>query len=528
MDLRRKLRLHSIAQMLLVVLVVALANLWASRTFFRLDLTEDKVYSLDLATRALMNRVDRPVTARVYFTRGLQAPYNNHEQVVVDTLEDLRAYSKGLLEIQVTDPTHYKELEEEARRFGIEPIQYRYQNANVSEMKKVYMGLALVYGDRQEVLPAITQTESLEYDLARAIRALVSTEEKKTIGWSTGFGEPDLMTGEGPLAIIRSKLVEDHQLQAVALGGAGMIPEEVDALFVVGPQRPLTDRALYQLDQFVMRGGALALFVTNTRPDMRSLRPQGVYHNLDALIGHFGVQVNRDVVVDRTRNGKMPFPVRQGKNVVRMQVNYPLIPVATKLDPASPVVKGLDSMMFPFASSLTLADPLPPDVQATVLAASTESSGRIKGIRTVDPTAYELVAPGEERGSFPLLVSLSGVWPSYYANKEAPRGPPDPAIPPDDPAARLRESAPARVVISGSADYVANNVAFMLNLADWMVQEEALIGIRSKSVKVPTLSPLEPQQLTAVKLINLLGGAGLLLIFSGIRAWLRRPARRAS
>jgi ABC-type multidrug transport system fused ATPase/permease subunit len=261
MHLRKRLLAHTWAQLFLVLVIVVLANLWSASTFTRIDLTREGVYSLDLTTRALMLQLDKPLLAKVYFTKGLQAPYNNHEQALVDKLEDLRAYSNGLMEIEVTDPTNVRELEAEARRFGIEPIQYRYQSTNVTEMKKVFMGVALVYGDRQEVLPAVTRVETLEYELARAVKRISADEGPRTVGWTLSNGEPNLLTGSGPLERIRNAISAEYNIQGVQLDGPEGIPEEVDALFVVGPQKPLSERSLYELDQFLMRGGSLAVFV---------------------------------------------------------------------------------------------------------------------------------------------------------------------------------------------------------------------------------------------------------------------------
>lgn len=518
MDLRRSLLANTWVQLILVIGIVITANMWSAGTFARLDLTADRVYSLDLATRALLYRLDKPLLAKVYFTKGLQAPYNNHEQILLDKLEDFRAYSKGLMDIEVADPTGLKELTEEAQRFGIEPIQYRYRSSQVTELKKVYMGVALVYGDRQEVLPAVTVTETLEYELARAVKRLVSEEGPRTVGWTLGNGEPNLLTGGGPLERIRNSLTEEYNLQGVDPSGEEGIPEDVDALFVVGPQKPFSPRAQYEIDQFLMRGGALAMFLSNTKPDMRTMRPQSVVHNLEAMLGKYGVQVNRDVVVDRARNGQMNFPVRQGRYMVRMPVNYPLIPRVNITAPDHPTVRGIETMLFPFASSIDLAEPLPGDLDATVLAKSTEASGRIRGIRTIDPQAYKIVAPGEERGEWPVLVALSGTFESAWANR---------AVPaqldgtPDDGAGRIRESAPTRLIAAGSADFVANNVAFVLNLVDWMVQDETLVSIRAKQVRVPQLDPIEPGQARLAKAANLLTGPLLLLVFGLVR-WASR------
>ena len=526
MDLRRRLLGHTWAQLALTFAVVVLVNTWAARTFWRVDLTEDRLYSLDLVTRSLVARLERPLTARVYFTRGLEAPYNNHEQVLVDKLEDLRAYSKGWMGVEVVDPSANPDAQEEARRFGIEPIQYRFRSASVTEMKQVWMGVALIYGDRQESLPAVTVTENLEYDLARALKRLVAEQGPRTIGWSSSFGEPDLFAGgQTPLERIRVALSAEYQLMPVALGGPGGVPEEVDVLYVVGPQRPVSERAQYQIDQHLMRGGALAVFLSNTKPDLRTLRPQAVYHGLEGLVGAYGVQVNRDLVVDRAHNGMMNFPVRQGKSIVSVPLSYPLIPKALQLHGEHPAVRGLTEMLFPFASSLSVAEALPQGVRSDVLAASDgQSSGRLRGVVTLDPAAFKARAPGEEPGAAPLLVALSGPWPSAFSSREIPRplvdGQPGD---PDDPGSRIREGAPARLVVSGSADFVANNVPFMLNLTDWLAEDESLINIRSKSVKQAAITPPSPERARVYTLLNLLGGSVLLAIFSIGRWFIRRP-----
>ena len=48
---------------------------------------------------------------------------------------------------------------------------------------------------------------------------------------------------------------------------------------------------------------------------MRSLKPQNLFHGMEPLLGHYGVQVNRDLLVDRVNNGRMTFPIRYGETV---------------------------------------------------------------------------------------------------------------------------------------------------------------------------------------------------------------------
>ena len=166
-------------------------------------------------------------------TEGLQAPYNNHQQTVLDVLRELSAYAQGRMRIELIDPTGDVEAIAAARQFGIAPIDYRYRTDGLSELRKVMMGVALIYGDRQASIPAVTQLETVEYDIAKALRELTSDEPKKVIGYTIGHGEPNLGTARGPLESLRSTLLERYGFVPVEIGGSGGVPDEVDALWVL-------------------------------------------------------------------------------------------------------------------------------------------------------------------------------------------------------------------------------------------------------------------------------------------------------
>lgn len=514
MGLRRLLRLNSVFQLIAVLVIVVLVNLLGQKHFSRLDLTEDRIHTLSAQARILAGRIDKPLLIKVFFTQGLEAPYNNHEQILVDKLNEFRAWSNGRIEVQVTDPTGVKDLEREAARYGIQPIQYRYRSADRQELKQVYMGVALIYGDRQDVMPAVTQVQTIEYDVARSIKALMNQEDRKQVGYVTGHEEPDLLTGRGPVETLRNRILENHDLVAIDL--TKPLPEELDALLIIGPQQPLGLREQYAVDQYLMGGGPVAVFVTNFKPDIRTGRALPIYHGLEALLGHYGFKVDRDLVADRKSNGQMRWPVRIGNQIVQQPINYPLIPKTTDLSKDSLVVRDLDTMMFPFVSSVTPLEPNPHGVDVQILARSTPESGRIPHVQRVDPGAYRLRDPAETQGAFPLLVSARGSFTSYFADKAIP----DPQ--PGDDEARIRESGTTRLVVAGSADFVANNLTFMQNLVDWMVEDGSLVAIRSKTVQVPSLEHQEPRTLQVAKAINLLGPAGLLVLFSVFRLVRRR------
>lgn len=533
---RRNLILNSHLQMVLTVLIVLLANGFAAFHVARVDLSGERLYTLDEASKQIVQTMDRPIVARVYFTHGLGAPYQNHEQLVKDKLGEFASYARGRMTVEAVDPAVDPDSAGKAAAFGLQQLDYTFHDQDRAELRKIWMGVVLLYGDRQEVLPAVTNLDTLEYDIAAAfVRLRTKREDVKTLGWAIGDGEPDYTRDAGPVRTLASELSRKFVLRQIPLGGAGSIPEDVSAMLVIGPQTALGERALYQLDQFVMRGGALAAFVTNTRPDLRTMRPQRVSSGLDPLLGSFGVRVNRDLVLDRVQNGQMRFPVRAGGGSGYRDVNYPLIPKAIDLSKTNVMVGGTEALLFPFASTVAVSEALPMGVKAEVLAQSSESSGVVERLETLDPTKIANVLSSEKRGPFPLIVAMTGSFRSFFESRPVP--PPDPDAPsvnaanPDDDGSPPAESpqqlegASTRLVIAGSADFVANNQNFMLNLCDWLVADESLLGIRGKASSLPALRPTEPRERTAWKALQILWApVGLLLYGAARQRRRRRPA----
>lgn len=504
---------NSWLQLACVLAIVIFGNLLASRWFTRVDLTQDQIYTLSHEGKQLISRLDRPLIVRVYFTGGLEAPYNNHEQVVVDKLEEFRAWSRGRMELVVIDPTDDEEMMAEAQRLGISPIPYTFRSESRNEMRMVYMGAAFLYGERQTVLPAITSVSTIEYDIARTIKALMDFGQERTMGFVVGHGEPDLMNGKGPVQQLRAALAANYTVVNVDLSNPEGIPEAVDALVIVGPKTKMDPLEMLLVDQFIMSGRPAAFFLQNfqfdPRPPKHAANP--VLHGLEPMLAAYQVELNRDIVVDRKNNGKMQFPVQQGSFRGTVPLNVPFIPTTTDLAQDSVVVKDLDTMTFPFVSSIDVPENLPSGVTVEVMARSEKNSGRIKAPKLFNPQVYQRRDPSEETGAWPIMVTVSGPLRSAYVGREIT----------GETAPRIDEAENARVVVGGSADFIANNLAFMSNLADWMLQDEALIAIRSKSVQVPVLEATDKATRTKLKLINLLGPGLLLLIFGGIRHRMR-------
>jgi len=528
MSLTSQHRRESWLRLWLMVGVVFLANHLSSRHFVRIDLTSDQVHSISPASTQILSKLERPLVAKLIFTPELGAPYNNVEAQVLERLEAFRAYSNGQIEIQVVHPTGSKSDKETAEQFGVSSIQYRFRDHDRLEMKSVYMGLALVYGDAQVAINPITGVNTLEYQLAAAIHSLTEGgESRKVVGYLQGNGEPDLasFSGDNPLAKLYKRLTARYEMRPVVLGGDEGVPADVDAMLVVGPTIPVTARSQYQLDQYLMGGGPVSMFLSSTRPDFNRYRADELNHGLHALAGHYGVTLRKDLLVDRKSNEQMNLPMDVGGRRRMVPLNYPLLPVTRAFSAVSPVSRGLDQAVLPFVSTVSLNETLPVGVYGDVWLSTEETAASLRGVMHIRPDVVSRPVPGEVIGTHPVAVGLTGSFESFFADKPVPR---IPGIPTDDPRNRaqlqdrLLDGEPTRLAVVGSADFIANNADYLLNTVDWMVKDPILMQIRSRDGEPTTLAAPDESSIAMVRFFAGFGPLMVLLLGLSIRFLRRR------
>nr|MBA2320366.1 GldG family protein [Deltaproteobacteria bacterium] len=326
----------------------------------QLDLTADQRHTLSNVAVDASARLQKPVTARVFFTRELAAPYHEHRTAVLDLLESLREASGGKLEIRESDPTGDREAADEARTLGVEPVPWTVKTWDRQEASQIWMGVAFVSGDRVEAVPRLSSIPHLEYDLVRALqRVATPADDRRKIGWLLGDGEPDPRTfpEAHPLAKLGASLGGLGELVPFN-PGEGPFPDDLDAILVVAPQTPIPAIRQLRLDQALMGGTATAYFLAGHQPDFRAGRTTEVRHDLHPLLARYGADVGPLLLLDRTNNEKLPLPSAGGW----VQVNHPLAVVALDIDRGARPLRALRRAVAPFATPVSVGT-LPPGVR---------------------------------------------------------------------------------------------------------------------------------------------------------------------
>lgn len=162
------------------LVVIVLINLAGTTLFFRLDLTENRTYSISKASRQVVSTLSEPLTIKVFFTKNLPAPNNNTEQYLHDLLEEYSIFANQYFNYTFYDVSpdegdikqETKENRELAENYGIRPVQIQLVEKDEIKFQKAYMGIVLIHGDLIEKIPTITSIDGLEYKLTTAIKKL--------------------------------------------------------------------------------------------------------------------------------------------------------------------------------------------------------------------------------------------------------------------------------------------------------------------------------------------------------------------
>ena len=252
---------YSALGLLALFLILVAGNFLASLSAQRIDLTEGKLYTLSEGTKKMLRGLEAPVKVKLYVSRGEQAmpvQLRSFAQRVEDLAREFKSVAGSKLVIELYNPKPDSEDEDSAQLDGVEPQQ-------LFSGEQFYLGLVVSQLDRKQSIPAVSPQRErlLEYDLARAI-ARVGSTERPVLGLMSAL--PVLGEKFNPMTrqssepwVLANELKRDFNVKQVSLLAEAIDPE-IKVLLVIHP-RDLPESTEYALDQFVLRGGKLVVFV---------------------------------------------------------------------------------------------------------------------------------------------------------------------------------------------------------------------------------------------------------------------------
>jgi len=477
-------------------------------TSARLDLTENRLYTLAPGTYNILSDISEPISIRLYFSSEQLAglpQLANYGKRVKDLLNEYVANSNGKIKLYVIDPAPFSEAEDEAVGAGIRQLSLG-SNGEVG-----YLGLvATNTTDDREVIEVLSpdQENALEYDLTKIIYKL-NDPKKRIIGLITDLpilSETDQQTGQviKPDLTAITLLKEFHEIKRLPVD-ISLIDDEIDTLILIHP-KDLSVKTQYAIDQFLVKGGKALVFVdplaeqdpTQPNPETPGVMPQ-LGSRLDTIFESVGIKLNSSHVI-----GDPSSAVRVNFNTARGQreVDYlPWIQLQGKsLNKEDFTTNQLNTVNVGTAGSLEI-DPKANLTYTPLLTAST-SSGLIDkdSIITADDPSSLIDDFNSDEKNHLIAVRVTG---NYTSNFSAP---PSSELKVEeskydlDKSHLLTSEYPTNLILVSDTDILAdrfwvrfsgfagmripeafaNNADFLVNAVDNLGGNDDLISLRSR------------------------------------------------
>ncbi|MDE2783246.1 MAG: Gldg family protein [Gemmatimonadota bacterium] len=514
-----------------IALAVLMLNLLGGNVRGRLDLTRDDLFTLSDGSREILGELDDVVNLTLFVSDDLPQEIQLILRDVRDLVADLRGASNGMLNTAEVNPDDGEEEADQASSMGVMPIEFNVLRDDELQVRRGYFGLAVTYADDQEIMPVVDRADDLEFRLVSAIANMTMTE-KPTLAFMSGFEAKESFQ----YRLFRESLADRYNITTVDLAadtlGPPVVPDSVDVLVVAAPLQPVSPMAARAIDSYLDGGGAALLLMERHTINPQSPMSMPVTTGLEDLLATRGVEASDEMVFDLASSERVQVP--QGFfSVIRP---YPLWPIAFTGGEHA-VVRDLGNASFGWAAPFTFDED---NAAVTALWTTTEGGGTQPPGGMIDPT-QQFAASEDELGMHTLAVAID---PSL-ADTEA-QGAEDPEdAEAEDPAADEETPDPTdatgpmpggRIIAVGDGDFLedrfaqnnSQNVIFAANAVDWLAQDDALIGIRSKNRSPPALAFESDTGRNALKWGSLVGVPVLFILFGFVRVTQRatRAERR--
>lgn len=446
----------------LFVLLIAGINYLGHRHHHRWDVTEGGVYTLAPQTKKVVESLTSPVTLTAFTEGGVNPGLQS-------LLDSYRYVNPGQVQTRMVDPDK-------------EP-------ALVDQMKiTTAPSVHLQYGNESFVVTQPSE-ETITNGLIR-----VSRSAKKVVYFVEGFGQALTSADEDPRGYSAAKLAlqqENYEVKPLLLPAVEKVPDDASVVVMPGAGQPLTDAAIAALDAYLRSGGHLFVLVGPRQNDDK----------LAGFLARWGAKLGNDIVLDQEvrlfegpRVGMQPLAKEYGAHPITQELrDYTIFPQTRTVEPEAAGKQGLQATTLVKTSGSSWGETAVDDVFT-------------KGIASLDET--------DKKGPLSVAVAVTAKLKDMGIEPTAPEG--------------QKAADEARLVVIGTQRFADSqeltqsrtNGDLFLNAVGWLVGQEELVSIRSRSVRA-SRAEFSQNQATWLFYLSVLLLPELLVVV-GIAVWWRR------
>ncbi|HXA02672.1 MAG TPA: gliding motility-associated ABC transporter substrate-binding protein GldG [Cytophagaceae bacterium] len=541
-----------ITEFFLTVGIIILMNIIFSQYFFRVDLTEDKRYTISQASKDVLHDLDDVVYIRVFLAGDLPGGFKRLEKSVKEMLDEFRIYGGDKIQYEFidlmaeTDPQMRSRMINQVTMRGVQPTNV-YEKGKEGNIEKLIFPGALISYKKKEVPVLLLKgnkaagsaeilnqsVEGLEFELTSAIKQLVM-KKRKSIAFVEGHGE---YPGKN-LEDIAQGISKYYDVYTVNLSKVKNL-DIYDGLIIARPQTEFSEQEKFIIDQFIMNGSKVLFYLDALKIDLDSLAKGPTVavsynYNLDDLLFKYGVRVNQTLVQD-LNSGYIPMNVGTvgDKPEIKM-VSWRYFPLLNTFS-NHPIVKNMDAVYSKFVANIDTVKAT--GIKKTPLVLTSKYSRVYTAPVMVDlEQARKKADPADyKQGNIPVYYLLEGSFTSLYKNRPLPV----------QNSKFMEQGKATKLIVCSDADIIKNetdqngrtlplgydratqqtfgNKDLVMNSLNYLLDEDGVIDIRAKEV---ALRPLDKIKLrddsTDWQIINLVLPVLLVVVFGIARHYIRK------
>ncbi|WP_177764948.1 gliding motility-associated ABC transporter substrate-binding protein GldG [Flavobacterium sp. I3-2] len=544
---------------LLGTLVALLAiNFASSFVFSRFDLTHDNRYTLSEPALNIISEVQEPIEIEVYLEGNFPLEFRRLQTETKQILEEFSAYNNNVI-YKFVNPIISEEnalqVIEQMYKEGYKPINVTVNDKGKQSQEVVFPWAKVTFQGRTARIPLLknamgasteekvnTSVQHLEYAFVDGINKVIHEKSKK-IAIIKGIGEVnDIYMADFLMSLRDSYFIAPFTLDSVAMNPQKALAQlsEYDLAIIAKPSKPFSEDKIQVLDQYVMNGGKSLWMLDQVQAEMDSLSMNGSMlaypkdQSLGEMLFKYGIRLNPNLVKDEMGTPIKLATGQQGSETVYEEFTWKFAPFAMSTS-NHPIVKNIDGVKFDFANSI---DTLKNDIKKTILLQSSPYSKTVGVPSEISLNVIaEEVTPEtyKDHGNIALAVLLEGNFTSVFNNR---------VLPFEDKNFK-NKGVTNKMVVIADGDVARNqldqnyepmelgydkwtnnlfgNKEFLMNSVNYLLDDNGLINIRTKDVKLPLLNKEEVYK-DYDKIRTLIVGLPivLLIIFGFIFTYLRK------
>lgn len=426
----------------------------------RIDLTEDKVYSLAPSTKNIFDNLDDYVTITLYESKDHPINTALTARDVNDFLSDLDARSE-YIKVKHRYPDVDEKDKEESEFAGIPPVQFNIQRQGEFQVKTGYLGMTIAYANNKEVVPYIESLDGLEYKIASLTFKMLNNT-KKTI---TFIDVPSSKTNASMGSFI-SLLSQQYDISVIDINDINNIENTPDVFIMAGGNYENENIDLIsaenKIHDLILQGVSFFVLVDTVNIDRNRMIAYPNEFSGARLWEKFGIIIKNNMLYDLVSYETLPFGTQSG------EVLLPY-PYWIKTPPNDSKVTGkVNSTLFPWVSSIELIKPLISNIKTDPIIITSPTTSIQYDYQDLSPNA-KFNSNSDNTGSQVLGVKVE--------NNE------------------INPEVTIRSIIVSDSDWLTDNIAgrnqsnyaLGMNMVDWLAQENQLADIRSKVIRERTL-----------------------------------------